>query len=283
MRILVTGATGFIGNYVILELLKRGAQHIVATASSAHKARQMEWFDKVTFVEHDIHATATENLFGKFGRPDVMIHLAWGSLSDFKSQRHVDEVLPAHRAFLTNLLQNGLQDLTCTGTCLEYGMREGELSEDMDCRPTIAYPIAKDLLRKELEALQQQMGFSFKWVRLFYMYGKGQTPKSILPLLEKALDNNEQVFNMSKGEQVRDYLPVTAISENIIIFAMQQKITGVINCCSGIPITIRQLVEDYLKEKQKHITLNLGYYPYTDYEPMKFWGSTKKSNLILNK
>ncbi|MES2837545.1 MAG: NAD(P)-dependent oxidoreductase, partial [Bacteroidota bacterium] len=89
-------------------------------------------------------------------------------------------------------------------------------------------------------------------------------------------------FNMSLGEQVRDYLPVTTVSKNIIIFALQHKIEGIINCCSGKPITIKQLVENYLKEKNKYIKLNLGFFPYTDYEPMKFWGDEKKSKIILD-
>ena len=53
---------------------------------------------------------------------------------------------------------------------------------------------------------------------------------------------------------------------------LDDQLNGIINCCSGIPISIRNLVENYLKENNKHIKLNLGYYPYPDYEPMAFWG-----------
>ena len=113
------------------------------------------------------------------------------------------------------------------------------------------------------------------------MYGKGQNPKSIIPLLEKALENNEQEFNMSKGDQERDYLPVTTISENIVIFAMQQQVQGIVNCCSGKPTSIIELVENYLKEHNKKIKLNRGFYPYPDYEPFKFWGDNTKQNKLL--
>lgn len=281
MKVLVTGATGFIGDHVINTLLKRGPVTIIASSSSAAKASKKGWFGKVEFVEHDIHAPATGNLFDLFKRPDAMIHLAWGSLSNFKSEEHVSTVLPAHRAFLGNLLHNGLKDLTCIGSCLEYGLQEGELSEEMESRPTIAYPIAKNLLREELEVLRKELSFSFKWIRLFYMYGEGQNPKSILPLLEQALERHDPEFNMSGGEQERDYLPVSTISENIVTLALQQHTEGIINCSSGVPITVKQLVLNYLQEKQKSIKLNLGYYPYTDYEPMRFWGSIKKANSIL--
>ena len=72
------------------------------------------------------------------------------------------------------------------------------------------------------------------------------------------------------------------MAKNIIIFALQQKTNGIINCCSGIPITIKKLIEDYLKQNNKSIKLNLGHYPYTDYEPMKFWGSINKSKKIID-
>jgi cephalosporin hydroxylase/nucleoside-diphosphate-sugar epimerase len=281
MKVLVTGATGFIGSYVIDELLKRNHQ-VIATSSSLQKASERSWFHKVTFVQHDIQSEQADNLYEKFQRPDALIHLAWGGLPDFKNQSHIDTYLPKHEAFLRNLITNGLKDVTVTGTCLEYGMREGELSEDMEAAPAIAYPIAKNTLRKNLTELQKIIPFSLKWVRLFYMVGEGQTPKSIIPQLKKAIAENESQFNMSGGEQVRDYLPVEVVAENIVIFAIQREVEGIINCCSNKPITVKQLVLDYLKKHNKHIKLNLGHYPYPDYEPFKFWGSNKKQLKIIS-
>lgn len=60
---------------------------------------------------------------------------------------------------------------------------------------------------------------------------------------------------------------------------MRVLVTGIVNCCSGKPITVKKLVEDYLMKHNKTIQLNLGYYPYLDYEPMRFWGSMKKLSL----
>lgn len=282
MKVLVTGATGFVGNYVIHELLRRGMD-VVASSSSAEKAATKDWFTKVAFVEHSISPDSTEDLFKKFGEPEAMIHLAWGYLPDFKTQKHMDEVLPAHSAFLNNLVQHGIRNLTCVGTCLEYGMREGSQQEDMEPQPLFTYPLAKDLLRRELAELKAHYGFSFKWVRLYYMYGEGQSPKSILATLERAIQNKEEVFNMSLGEQERDYLPVEQVAENIVTYALQTEVEGIINCSSNRPVTIKQLVMDYLEKRKASIRLNLGYYPYTDYEPMRFWGDDAKQLKIKNK
>jgi dTDP-6-deoxy-L-talose 4-dehydrogenase (NAD+) len=114
------------------------------------------------------------------------------------------------------------------------------------------------------------------------MYGKGQSPNSILSQLEAAIENGDKVFNMSGGEQIRDYLPVEKVAEYIVRISLQDKVSGVINCCSGKPISIRKLVEDYLKEKNKKIELNLGHYPYPDYEPMAFWGDNYKLKQIID-
>ena len=275
MKVLVTGATGFIGNYVVEGLLSR-EHHVIATSNNILKAKKAKWFNNVTYIQNDIYTETTEDLFKKFQKPDFTIHLAWNYLNEFKSQDHINIELPAHTSFLENLIKNGLNNLTCIGTCLEYGLQEGELSEELESKPTIAYSIAKDALRKKVELLQQKHSFSFKWLRLFYMYGKGQSPKSILSQLENTLENNELEFKMSKGEQVRDYLPVEDVAENIISIALQRKIIGIINCCSNKPVTVIQLVETYLNINNKHINLNTGFYPYNDYEPFKFWGDNTK-------
>jgi dTDP-6-deoxy-L-talose 4-dehydrogenase (NAD+) len=146
--------------------------------------------------------------------------------------------------------------------------------------PTNYYALAKDTLRKMLEIHQLNNKFDFKWVRLFYMHGFGQSANSLIPQLEKALFNREQIFNMSGGEQIRDYLPVTDVAQNIIKIALQSEICGIINNCSGSPKKVIDLIKEYLKDKNKNINLNLGYYPYSVHEPMVFWGNNRKLKTI---
>jgi len=283
-KIVVTGATGFIGRYVIGQLSGAGDRNykIVATSPHPEKAIAAPWYDRVTYVPFDLsEAGSGEDLYRYFGRPDRLIHLAWEGLPNYKSDFHLEVNYPRHLAFLKNMADHGLMDITVTGTCLEYGMQEGCLKEDMETHPHNSYAKAKDLLRASLQALQKDRVFTLKWVRLFYMYGKGQNPNSLLSQLDKVLEQRTPVFNMSGGEQVRDYLPVEKVASCIVQTALQKRVTGVINCCSGRPVRIKDFVQEYLRQKRREVRLNLGYYPYPDYEPMHFWGDTEKLNKIM--
>ena len=279
MKVLVTGATGFIGFHVINNLLGRNVE-VIASSTSVEKAKNKIWFSKVVFIEHDLNEQTTDNIFEKFKEPDAVIHLAWAGLPNYQSLFHFEQNLYQHYYFLKNLILNGLKDVTVTGTCFEYGMKNGCLSEDMITDPSNPYGIAKDSLRRFLQQVQNEKPMLLKWVRLFYMYGKGQSAKSLLAQLEAALQRGDQTFNMSGGEQIRDYLPVEDVAEHIVNIALQKEITGIINCCSGKPSTVKQLVQGYIKRSGKSINLNLGYYPYPGYEPMEFWGSDEKLNQV---
>lgn len=281
-KVLVTGATGFIGEYVIRELLKKKVQ-VIASSTDGSKAAAKDWYGDVTYVPLDFNKLDWDtDYFNYFGKPDFMIHLAWENLPDYKSDLHTLVNLPRHYKLLQNLLTGGLQDVTVTGTCFEYGMQEGELHEDLPVHPQNPYGIAKNQLRIKLEALNKNISFHFKWVRLFYMYGKGQNPKSLLSQLDQALLTGEKQFNMSGGEQVRDFLPVEEVAANIVTIALQNRVEGIVNCCSGHPVTVRAFVENYLQKNGKSIKLNLGYFPYPDYEPMRFWGNNIKLKMIKN-
>ncbi|MET0466929.1 MAG: NAD(P)-dependent oxidoreductase [Chitinophagaceae bacterium] len=280
-RVLVTGATGFVGNQVVNELLKKGFS-VVASSFSKEKAEQQDWFAQVEYRQFDLaSATPEVNYYAYFDRPDELIHLAWEGLPNYKSAFHLEENLPRHYAFLENLVMNGLRSLTVTGTCFEYGLQEGELREDMPVFPGNFYARAKNELRVKLEQLAVGNAVSLKWVRLFYMYGKGQNPNSLLSQLQAALDRGDESFNMSPGDQLRDYLPIEKVAENLVKIADQQKVSGIVNCCSGKPMTVRQLVQEYLNEKNADIKLNLGFYPYSDLEPRNFWGDTTKLKTII--
>lgn len=260
-----------------MERLAASEHSLLATGRDLKRAVRFPWFSKVKFIPFDLNnLSGSENIYDLFERPDLLIHLAWEGLPNYRSKFHLERTYPAHCGFLKTMVEGGLSSLVITGTCLEYGMRTGCLAEDMPAAPVVPYAEAKNRLLKHTTQLQAAHAFKFKWVRLFYLYGPGQNENSILSQIDKALERADPSFNMSAGQQQRDYLPIEKAAEYIVRIALQDKITGVVNCCSGKPVSIKGFVEDYLSMKKKQIKLNIGYYPYSDYEPMSFWGDTRK-------
>lgn len=271
MKIAVTGGTGFIGNHLVTHLLEEG-HDVLVTGTNEEKAKVYEWYNKVRFVTLNINSTISEEKLKEIASYQKLIHLAWSGLPNYNELFHFEVNLFPQYNFLKTLVEMGMEDIIVTGSCMEYGLQNGCLTVDSTVDPQNPYAISKDTLRRFLVQLQTKNNFNLKWVRLFYMFGKGQSDKSILSQLDRALDNGDQTFNMSGGEQLRDYLPVEKVAENISKLCIQQYKTGIYNCSSGIPISIRALVDAHLKRRNKKINLNLGFYPYTDFEPMAFWG-----------
>lgn len=276
MKVLVTGSTGFIGRHVVDQLLKQGHQ-VVATARCLKRAKDFSWFSKVRFIVYDLHDLHLQGVVPTlFKEVDAVAHLAWQGLPNYQALFHFEENLPDHYRFIKTMVSSGVKKILVTGTCLEYGIQNGPLAEDMRTDPINPYALAKDNLRKFLQILQHNISFKLQWVRLFYMYGPGQNPNSLLAQLDRAIDKLQPIFNMSGGEQLRDYLSVEEVARRIVVILEHPSFEGIVNCCSGQPISVRKLVEKHVLERGKNIELNLGYYPYPDYEPMAFWGTTSR-------
>ena len=277
MKVAVTGASGFIGRHVLAELEKHSVDVVAVVRNATQLARVGS---RVQIVRINL-ASHPPTAFAAMGKPDVLIHLAWDGLPNYRSLHHLENELPNQYRFLANLIKNGLPAVVVTGTCFEYGMQYGPLSETLEARPNNPYGYSKDALRRQLEFLRSVHPFALTWARLFYMYGEGQAETSLLSQLKRAVERGESRFAMSGGEQLRDFLPVEDVATSLVALALRQADVGVVNVCSGKPLSVRVLVERWLQENGWNMELDLGQYDYPDYESMAFWGNRSKLETFL--
>ena len=277
-RVAVTGASGFIGRHVVKSLLKRGADVTVATRNPA----QLQDIERaVKAVMFDMSAIG-KDIYDQLGRPEILVHLAWNGLPNYKSLHHFETELPRQYGFLKQMIEAGLPALLVIGSSFEFGLQSGGLKENPLSRPVTTYGLAKSTLRAQLEFLQASKPFALTWARLFFLHGEGQPASSLIPQLQEAVRRGEKTFDMSGGEQLRDYLPVAEAAELVARLALEHPGCGDINVSAGKPTSVRRLVEDYIDKNNWDIALNLGVYPYPDYEPFAFWGNNEKLLSVLD-
>ena len=277
MKVAVTGASGFVGRHVVAELRQRGVEVIPVARLVAPIPESLQ---KLSWLRMDL-GDASEETFGRMGHPDALIHLAWGGLPNYTSAHHFERELPNHFRFLKHLVRAGLKQIFVAGTCAEYGLQCGPLAESLDARPPHAYALAKDVLRRQLQLLQDELPFGLTWGRLFYLHGEGQGAASLASLLRGAVERGDTEFPMSGGEQLRDYLPVTTAADYIARLALSGAAHGVVNVCSGRPISVRRLVEGWIEENGWRIQPRFGVFPYPAHEPLAFWGDRTKLDQCL--
>ena len=272
IKILVTGAGGFIGLRVCQLLKKKKNTEIIGTYNS-NKPKIKNIINK----KFDIYKRK-KNFYKFFNKPSILIHLAWSDLDDFNSQNHLKK-LSAQKIFLKNIIKNGLKNLVVAGTCFEYAKKNGKHSELDKTKPLTNYGKSKDLLRKFLFRLKRKYKFNITWVRIFYMYGKNYNRETLTNLLINS-KRNKKYIQLNKNIK-RDFLDVKQVAYRIILLSLKQKNFGVVNICSGKQLSLKSLVK-ILKNKYKIQPLvKFKNMKNRIYEPKNFYGDTNKFNRII--
>lgn len=274
LKVVVTGASGFVGLHLIRSLARHGID-----VTACYHSRPVRADRLVAPRRLDI-ASPTHCDFAAMVEADVLFHLAWSGLPNYQSPHHTERELPRHLKFLTRCIEAGVRRIVVTGTCLEYGMQEGELHEALPARPVTRYGEAKHFLYQQLRSAAAAASVSLTWCRLFYLFGDGQSPGALYSSLRRAVEANELEFAMSPGDQIRDFIHVDAAVESIRQLGLL-KADGVFNVCSGRPQTVNEVVENWLTQWGARISLRRGMLAYPSYEPFEFWGSKARLESVL--
>lgn len=273
MKVAVTGANGYIGRHVVEALLDRGCD-VVAVDVCGERVDKRAAFVQMSILDEN------KQVYKELGEPEAVIHLAWRDGFQHNSDAHVGD-LSSHYAFVKNLLEGGLKNLSIMGSMHEIGYYEGAIDENTPANPLSMYGIAKNALRQSSKLLAKQYGASLKWLRGYYILGDDRSNHSIFTKLLEAAAEGKKTFPFTSGKNQYDFLDIRELSKQIAMAAMQTDITGEINCCSGKPVSLGERVEQFIRDNELDITLEYGAFPDRAYDSPAVWGDNTKIQRIM--
>jgi nucleoside-diphosphate-sugar epimerase len=267
MKVIVTGATGFIGRYTVKRLLNSGHEVISITTNKSITDDIKEFINGSDLVT----VNSLEEVCKEIIEDNTIIHCAWSNVQntvDVSHYMHASEQVK----FISRIAKFKPKKVIVTGTCYEFGLHSGPVSVKDVPIPNTPYAQAKDFVKSASERILKEENVKFVWARLFYIFGHGQHEKSIYSQLINSIEKKDKSFNMSKGEQLFDYMNVEDVAEKLCVLANNNSPT-IVNICNGYPTSLRSLVEMILLENGSTLKLNLGFFPYRQLDSLAIWGA----------
>lgn len=272
MKVLVTGANGYLGQGIVKQLLDNG-NNVVATD---FKVENID--DRATKVSSNLFEI--DNPYEFFDKPDVVLHMAWRDGFVHYSDNHILD-LPNHYTFIKKMLDNGLKKIAVMGSMHEIGFWEGAINEDTPCNPLSLYGISKNALRDMVKVLCKQHDSKFQWLRGYYIVGNSKFGSSIFSKITAAVEEGKEEFPFTLGQNQYDFINYEDFCKQVAACVMQDKVNGIINICSGKPEKLADRVERFIKENNYNIKLKYGAFPDRPYDSKAVWGNDKKIKEIL--
>ncbi len=262
MRIFLTGASGFIGSFLLEQLAATDHQVAVLLRKGSNRARISRWLNRVQVVKGDLAATKLwEDELTRFG-PETVIHLAWGGVlnsarNDASQSQNVEQTVGlvrlAHRA--------GAKTWIGLGSQAEYGPCNQRADESFPSNPTTLYGKAKLAACTQSRDLAAQLGLRFAWLRLFSSYGPGDDPSWLIPSLILKLQAGERPA-LTAGEQKWDYIYAGDTAEAVLQTALSPNAEGIFNLGSGQARPLREIIETVRDLVRPGAPLGFGEVPY---------------------
>ena len=276
MKILVTGANGYIGRHVVPCLLDYGHEVIACDIN-------IEGVDpRATSVSMNLFEHTYNNIFERLHCPDACIHFAWRNGFVHNSTTHMGD-LSSHYMFMTSLMEQGLKQIVVMGSMHEVGYWEGMIKENTPCNPLSQYAIAKDALKRSLQLYCKTNNIVFQWLRGYYIVGDDKHNHSIFAKIIEAEEQGKATFPFTSGKIKYDFIDVNELACQITAVASQQTVTGIIDCCSGNPVSLGEKVESFIKENGFKIRLDYGAFPDRPYDSPIIYGDTSKIKSIIER
>ncbi len=274
MKVLVTGANGYLGKGVVKKLLDDGIQ-VVATDIKDNLIDP-----RAQIICADLFGI--EDPYHYFGEPDVLLHMAWRNGFVHNADTHIQD-LPLHYEFLCKMIDGGLKHLAAMGSMHEVGFYEGSINESTPCNPQSLYGASKNALRQILTLKCKSSGCFLQWLRGFYIVGNTRDGSSIFSKIVAAAQEGKDTFPFTMGLNQFDFLDYEDFCRAVADTVEQEEIGGIINICSGRPEKLADRVERFIKENGFSIRLKYGEFPDRPYDSKAIWGDDSKLRAIQQK
>ena len=241
MRVLLTGAGGFVGSHVAAELLARGHEVRAVRRPGGVSEAFAGIAHRVETVELDLFGADAARLAQLTRGVDLCIHPAWYAVpGKYLAAPENVECVSGSLRLLRALAESGGRRAVFVGSCFEYEFGPEPLREEGPVKPQSLYASAKLATRLMGEQLARNLGIEFVWARLFYLFGPFEDRRRLVPYVIDTLLRGEPV-DVTQGTQVRDFLHVADVASALAALASSEA-TGVVNVGSARPVTVRQIV-----------------------------------------
>ena len=274
-KVLITGANGYIGRHVVQAALNKGLTVLAADL----KFDEID--DRVIQVTHPIFSNDAQ-LFEKLGSPDIIVHLAWRDGFIHNSSIHIED-LSHHYHFLQKMVDSGAKQIAVMGTMHEIGYHEGAINAQSPTNPESLYGIAKNALRDVLFNITKNTETVVQWLRAFYIVGDDARGSSIFAKIVQAEHEGKETFPFTTGKNKFDFINIDCLANQIATTITQDEFSGIINVASGVPETLANRVESFIKDNDFKIKLDYGAFPDRPYDSPETWADVTVINKIMEK
>ncbi len=280
-KILLTGATGFVGGAILDELLRRGHE-VLALSRTFNMQAESSQRGRLRFVSIDLANLENGGDIIQQFDPQICIHAAWEGIPDFSATMAVRNL--KHSVALCDFLASRTQcrKLIVTGSCWEYGKTQGICREVDEAHAASYFTWAKFSLYQYASLLAQEKDMRILWFRIFYAYGPRQRKGSLIPTVVDALKRNEPL-KLTNPQSAHDFVYVGDVARAIEMAAVQDIPSGVYNLGSGVTTTVGEvsrIIERILTGHTRYSDVLL-HRASTRGVPQAFWADTTITERIL--
>jgi nucleoside-diphosphate-sugar epimerase len=244
VRVLVTGASGHVGSFVVRRLLRDGADVLAGNRPGSDLWRLDDVLDEIEQVPFDLATIVAHPLTVAKARPGAIVHAAWSGVT--VEARDDPAHVPANVGGTLELLRQageaGVQAFVGLGSQAEYGPYDETLHEGLTARPTTLYGRAKLCSARLAEGMCASYGMRFAWLRLTAAYGPMDDRRHLLPSVIQELLAGRRP-SLSSGTQECDYVYVGDVAEAVRAVVASDRARGILNLSAGDAWSVRALVE----------------------------------------